>query len=294
MAIFKSQNGMLKMLKLKQISKEKELQSVVEKNLLEIFDMYFLATEYSTTFGGRIDTLAVDSAGCPVIIEYKRNKNDNVINQSLSYLKWLQLQKQEFFEMLIQKTLPKEIYSNIKIDWKNTRVICIAEAYSKFDIDTVEVVPIRIELYKYKFYEDDIIDIESVNIIDTKDEKITHNSIKKQSDDYMKLLSKGNKDIQDMFLTLRSKILELDEAIEERVTSLYIAYRLSKSFAEIHIGSKQISVFMRPIDYVNPEIEVEKISDGYNWTLNKRIYIKSIDDIEPSIRIIEQSYDDVR
>ena len=103
MAIFKEQNNSLVMLKSKSINKEKELQTLIENNLLEVFDMHFLATEYSTTFGGRIDTLAVDTSGCPVIIEYKRNKNDNVINQSLSYLKWLKSQKKEFFEMLIQK-----------------------------------------------------------------------------------------------------------------------------------------------------------------------------------------------
>ncbi len=90
MPIFKSENGKLKKLSTLSISKEKELQALVEGNLDEVLGMHFLATEYATTFGGRIDTLAVDYTGAPVIIEYKRNKNDNVINQALSYLRWLQ------------------------------------------------------------------------------------------------------------------------------------------------------------------------------------------------------------
>jgi RecB family endonuclease NucS len=45
--------------------------------------MRFLATEFQTTHGGRIDTLAIDASGAPVIIEYKWNKNDNVITQYL-------------------------------------------------------------------------------------------------------------------------------------------------------------------------------------------------------------------
>lgn len=135
MPIFKNTTGKLKKLRSIAISKEKELQNLVESNLNEVLDMHFLATEYITTFGGRIDTLAVDFNGAPVIIEYKRNKNDNVINQGLSYLKWLQAQKQEFFEMLILKTLGEGISKKLQIDWKNPRVICIAESYSKFDID---------------------------------------------------------------------------------------------------------------------------------------------------------------
>jgi RecB family endonuclease NucS len=153
MPVFTTRNGKLKKLSSQFFAKEKELQSLVEANLDELLEMYFLATEYTTTFGGRIDTLAVDYTGAPVIIEYKRNKHDNVINQGLSYLRWLQAQKVEFFEMLLIKKLGPEVAHKIQIDWKNPRVVCIAEAYSKFDIDTVEVIPMRIELFKYRNYE---------------------------------------------------------------------------------------------------------------------------------------------
>jgi len=47
----------------------------------------FLASEYSMSFGGRIDSFGIDKNGSPVIVEYKRNQNDNVINQGLSYLR---------------------------------------------------------------------------------------------------------------------------------------------------------------------------------------------------------------
>ena len=139
----------------------------MEANLIEVLDLLFLATEYTTTFGGRIDTLAVDTNGSPVIIEYKRNKNDNVINQSLSYLKWLKSQKPGFFEKLMIDKLGKDKADKIKLDWHNPRVICVAESYSKFDIDTAEVVPLRIELMKYRYYEDGIFALEPVNVPET-------------------------------------------------------------------------------------------------------------------------------
>lgn len=64
MSIFQKFDGHLKKLSAINISTEKELQTLVEKNMEEVLGMYFLATEYTTTFGGRIDTLAVEH-WCP-------------------------------------------------------------------------------------------------------------------------------------------------------------------------------------------------------------------------------------
>ncbi|OVE78553.1 hypothetical protein BVY01_05125, partial [bacterium I07] len=194
-----------------------------------VLGMHFLATEYTTTFGGRIDTLAVDYTGAPVIIEYKRNKNDNVINQGLSYLRWLQAQKIEFFEMLLIKSLGSSLADTITIDWKNPRVICIAESYSKFDIDTVEVIPMRIELFKYRYYENGIFSLEPLAVSEQKSKFSREGAIEKPTVDTTvdDLLNKGSESIKIIFEELRSKIFELDENITEKATSLYIASLVS-------------------------------------------------------------------
>lgn len=64
---------------------EKSLQSLIEQNLETFLGVRFLASEFSTgrEHGGRMDTLGLDENGCPVIIEYKRATNVNVINQGL-------------------------------------------------------------------------------------------------------------------------------------------------------------------------------------------------------------------
>ena len=49
----------------------------------------------------RIDSLGIDKNGSPCIIEFKKNQNDNVINQGLSYLRWL-LDHKADFEILCQ------------------------------------------------------------------------------------------------------------------------------------------------------------------------------------------------
>ena len=295
MPIFITENSKLKKLSTLSISKEKELQTLVENNLSEVLEMYLLASEYTTTFGGRIDTLAVDYTGAPVIIEYKKSRNDNVINQGLSYLRWLQAQKVEFFEMLLIKNLGQAVASKIDVDWKNPRVICIAESYSKFDIDTVEVIPMRIELFKYRYYDGGIFSLEPLAVSEQKSKSSSIIPVEKPSIDMTldALLVKASDLIKELFDELRSRILEIDENITEKATSLYVAYRVSKNFAEIHIGKNQLKIHLRPIEYDDPGMKVDKIPEGYNWTMDRRVYLKSSDDLEYVFSLIEQSYKDV-
>ncbi|MDX8128035.1 DUF5655 domain-containing protein [Methylomonas sp. OY6] len=295
MPVFTTQSGKLKKLSSQPFSKEKELQTLVEQNLDELLGMHFLATEYTTTFGGRIDTLAVDYTGAPVIIEYKRNKNDNVINQGLSYLRWLQAQKVEFFEMLVIKKLGAEVAQKIEIDWKNPRVVCVAEAYSKFDIDTVEVIPMRIELFKYRNYEGGIFSLEPLGVSEQKSKTSSDVPVEKTTIDTTieELTKKASPSTKEHFEDLRARIFELDENITEKATTLYVAYRVTKNFAEIHIGKNQLKVHLRPIEYNDPDSKVEKVSDSYNWTMDRRIYVKSANDLAYALKIIEESYQDV-
>lgn len=297
MPIFKVQNGTLKKLNILSLDKEKNLQSLLEANLMEVLELRFLATEYVTTAGGRIDSVAIDANGAPVIIEYKRNRNDNVINQALSYLKWLKTQKPAFFEKLVQDQLGKDVADKIKLDWNNPRVICIAERYSKFDIDTVEVVPLRIELFKYRYYEGDIFGLERVNVGDQVEKpeqtKPAGDSLEAPKSSVEILRSKGAPAVQQLFDALRERILVLDENIEEKATQFYVAFRASGNFAEVYIGKNQIKTHLRPIDYEDPKGKVEKISAGYNWTMDRRIYLDSMEELDYVMGIIEQSYKNV-
>jgi predicted transport protein len=303
MPIFKISGTKLKKLNSLPLDKEKNLQALVEANLIEVLDLLFLATEYTTTFGGRIDTLAVDTNGSPVIIEYKRNKNDNVINQSLSYLKWLKSQKPGFFEKLMIDKLGKDKADKIKLDWHNPRVICVAENYSKFDIDTAEVVPLRIELMKYRYYEDGIFALEPVNVpetaatahapmaVATGDTKSSQATDTGNSLD--NLLAKAADDTKALFAELRERIVAIDDSVTENPTGSYVGYRLGNNFAEIHIGKNQLKIHLRPIDFVDPKGMVETIPDGYNWTMNRRVYLKSASELEYVAGLIEQSYKNV-
>lgn len=298
MPIFRINGGKLKKLHAQPLDKEKSLQQLLEANLQEVLELRFLATEYTTTFGGRIDTLAVDGSGAPVIIEYKRNKNDNVINQSLSYLKWLKTQKPGFFEKLMIDKLGPQEAARIHLDWHHPRVICIAESYSKFDIDTAEVVPLRIELMRYRYYEDGVFSLEPINLPEEHVAAPVPQRASEKADEpepatMEGLLSRASPVTRELFDMLRERVRAIDESIVEKPTAFYMAFRVSNNFAEVHVGKNHLKIHLRPIDYDDPRGAVEKIPEGYNWTMDRRIYLKASADLDYVMTIVEQSYKNV-
>ena len=78
---------------------EKELQNLIEDNMEKFFGVWFLKSEYVIT-NGRMDSIGIDENNCPVIVEYKRSSNENIINQGLFYLDWL-LDHKDAFHMLV-------------------------------------------------------------------------------------------------------------------------------------------------------------------------------------------------
>lgn len=135
---------------------EKGLHTLMEKNLECFLGIRFVAGEYSTgkNHHGRIDTLGLDENGCPVILEYKRHTNENVINQGLYYLDWL-LDHKADFKLLVLKRYGEQAADNL--EWGGARVLCIAGEFTKFDLHAVAQIGRNIELIRYRFFSDDLI-----------------------------------------------------------------------------------------------------------------------------------------
>ena len=143
---------------------EKSLQSLIEQNLETFLGVRFLASEFSTgrEHGGRMDTLGLDENGCPVIIEYKRATNVNVINQGLFYLDWLVTHRGDF-EMLVLKAFGQEAAQSV--EWTSPRLICIAGDFSKYDEHAIKQMNHNIELIRYMRFGDDLLLLEQVNAV---------------------------------------------------------------------------------------------------------------------------------
>jgi hypothetical protein len=146
--LFKVSNGSVQELQGASIAVEKTLQTLIENHLEAFLGIRFLKTEHPTgkTHGGRIDTLGIDENGSPVIIEYKRALNENVINQGLFYLDWLMDHKAEF-ELLVMKKLGDKAAD--AIEWSAPRLLCIASDFTRYDEHAVQQINRNIELIRY-------------------------------------------------------------------------------------------------------------------------------------------------
>ena len=131
------------------VALEKSLQQQMEQNLETLLGVRLLGSEYATgpKHGGRIDTLGIDENANPVIIEYKRATNDNVINQGLFYLDWLLDHQAEFELLVINRLGPKAAKT---VDWSSPRLVCIAGGFTRYDEHAVQQINRNIELVRYR------------------------------------------------------------------------------------------------------------------------------------------------
>ncbi|MHA1658581.1 MAG: DUF5655 domain-containing protein [Promethearchaeota archaeon] len=275
---------------------EKSLQTLIERNLESLLGVRFLGTEYSTgkKHGGRIDTIGIDENGCPVIIEYKRSVNENVINQGLYYLDWLLDHKGEF-ELLVMKAFGKEISENI--EWRFPRLLCIAGDFTKYDIYAVDQINRNIELIRYRKFGIDLLLFDLVKV--TSGQESVDIGKKKQRTDSRSMeetIGSLKEELRDRYENLRSFILTLGDDVQTKFLKYYEAFKKIKNFVclEVHPQNKTILLYIK----VNPSSikleegftrDVRKI--GHFGTGDLEIRITSKDDIEKAKNLIAKSYE---
>jgi predicted transport protein len=219
---------------------EKSLQSLIERNLEQLLGVRFLATEHGTgrKHAGRIDTLGIDENGSPVIIEYKRAMNENVINQGLFYLDWLMDHKAEFKLLVMERYGADEAG---RIDWSSPRLLCIAGDFTRYDEHAVQQMNRSIDLIRYRRFGDDLLLLELVNAVSGEDGSAStpgrgaaSGSGKVSSGNTYKTVTQSLQDLSqeltDLYEELRAFIHALGDDVQEKTLKLYVAFRRIKNF----------------------------------------------------------------
>jgi len=280
------------------VAVEKSLQNLIERHLEALLGVRFLASEYSTgrTHGGRIDTLGIDENGFPVIIEYKRSLNENVINQGLFYLNWLVDHKGEF-ELLIWKSFGAE--AGEQIDWSNPRLICIAGDFTKYDEHAVQQINRNIELLRYRRYENGLLLLELVNAVSAQEVGQTASPSSPTKTTYKivsEYLEGSPSSLQDLFYELEAFLIALGDDVQKKATKLYFAYKRIKNFAcvEVHPKNHQLLIFVK-VDPDTVELEPGFTRDvreiGHFGTGDLEIRIENREDLEKAKALIVSSYE---
>ena len=278
---------------------EKSLQTLIERNLDTFLGVRFLASEFNTgrDHGGRMDTLGLDENGCPVIIEYKRATNVNVINQGLFYLDWLVTHRGDF-EMLVLKTFGKEAAQSV--EWTNPRLICIAGDFSKYDEHAIKQMNRNIELIRYMRFGGDLLLLEQVNAVSAStnssgaspSDGVSRNRTKTVSN----YLEQADQRLKDRYEALREYVINLGDDVQAKVLKDYFAFKRIKNFAcvVVHARTRDLLVYVK----VDPETiqldkgftrDVRKI--GHFGTGDLEIKITSESDFERAKPLIERSYE---
>lgn len=296
MPLFKVEGKNVRRILPKDLDLEKNLQRVVEENLEEVLGVTFLYHEYPTSFGGRMDTLGIDADGAPCIIEYKRGQNESVINQGLSYLRWLLDHKADFERLCAEMGIRKSI------DWDSPRVICIASSYNKFDSDTAELLPIKIELLRYQMYEGNMFSIEpqggqkvklSMSDIVGKAKPTKQSGMQKQYT-VEERLAGVRPEVIEAFNMLREQILALDETIDEQPKKLYVAYKLARNFTDLIVMKSKLVVALN-VKYGSIEDPDGLLRDmrhqGHWGNGDYEIIVTGPNDVAQAMYFIRQSYE---
>jgi len=297
--IFRIRNEAVHEIKGTSIAIEKSLQKLIEKNLESFLGVRFLATEYNTgkTHGGRIDTLGFDENGCPVIIEYKRALNENVVNQGLFYLDWLFDHKGDF-ELLVQKKLGKKEAE--EIEWNTPRLLCIAGDFTKYDEHATQQINRNIELIRYRYYNNELLLLELVNATttqnDTENVKTKGTKIVGDYKTVSDYLAQSDSEFQDRFDALRTFLLALGDDVQMKTLKYYFAFKRIKNFAcvEVHPQTKEIVAHVK-VDPDSVTLENGFTRDvrnkGHYGTGDLQIIISSDVDIEKAKPLLIKSYE---
>ena len=301
--LFKVSDGSVQELQGASIAVEKTLQTLIENHLEAFLGIRFLKTEHTTgkTHGGRIDTLGIDENGSPVIIEYKRALNENVINQGLFYLDWLMDHKAEF-ELLVMKKLGDKAAGSI--DWSAPRLLCIASDFTRYDEHAVQQINRNIELIRYRRYGSELILFELVNaaISQAQSEIIAssdNGQRQKGAHQYKtapELLEQSPSEVRDRFEALKAFLLALGDDVQLKVLKYYFAFRRIKNFAcvEVHPQNKRIILFVK-VDPFSTNLEEGFTRDvhnvGHYGTGDLEITIQNDEDLERAKPLLLKSYE---
>jgi len=294
--LFQLQSDAVRELRAESIDIEKSLQSLMEKHLESFLGVRFLATEYVTgkAHGGRIDTLGLDDNNCPVIIEYKRALNENVISQGLFYLDWL-MDHQGEFTLQVMKSLGQEWVD--KIDWSGPRLLCIAGDFTRYDEYAVLQIPRNIELLRYRRYGGDLLLLELVrasNTVPNQRRSHTGGATKaKQPAAATAATDVASTAIQDVWEALKAFLEALGDDVQMKELEHYVAFRRLKNFACVKLHLKDLQVWARldPSSVALEEGFTRDVSQiGHAGTGDLEIRIKNATDLARAQPLLLRSY----
>lgn len=286
------------------VALEKSLQTLIERNMEAFLGVRFLASEFQTTNGGRMDSLGIDENGSPVIVEYKRASNENVINQGLFYLDWLMDHRRDFEWLVLERFGAEEAKA---VDWTTPRLVCIAGDFTKYDAHAVNQMNRNIALVRYRRFGDELLLFELLTSaserppreipfgVDTQGDAATARPRQTQKT-VTQYLADADQDLLDLYEATKAYLLALGDDVELKTLDNYVAFRRLKNFACVEVKPKirHLKVFLK-VDPSTVELQLGFTRDvrniGHFGTGDLEVIVTDPATFERAKPLMERSYD---
>ncbi len=301
MPIFRIKDSKLNLVKEKRIDLEKHIQKLTEENLDIIFGWEFVASEFQVN-NFFIDTLTFDPESKSfIIIEYKKDKSFSVIDQGVAYLSQM-LDNQANFILEYNERLDKNLKRK-NIDWSQSRVVFIADSFTRYQQNAIGFKDLPIELWEIKLFENNLVSYSQLK------PPTLQGSIKTLTKD--KTIQKISKEIiyplsHHLDRIKNIKIKELFEKISEEIKNLGKVEEISRKygigywrdsikFIETLFYQNRLTLRIRIRGYkINDPKHLTKelnIKDDYWKKIYKDIVLTSSDQIPDVMSLIKQAYE---
>lgn len=303
MNLYKIDGKSLKAVSQSSFKLEKEIQSLIEENLSEIFNLQFVKSEF-TIKNFRIDTLGYNKETKSfVIIEYKKDRNFSVIDQGYTYMS-LMLNNKADFVLEYNENCNTQLRKD-DIDWSQSRVIFISPHFTEYQKHSVNFRDVPFELWEIKPYEDNLIGLvehkttsdESISTITDNNNSSVVSQVSKEvkvyDEEYHFNKNKNrNEKIVELYKQLKDRILNLPN-VEVSPKGTYISFRNKRPFVDVVIYNEGLYTIinMKKGTLNDPEKLMKDVSDKGHWgngDYSTTIYPDT--DLDYVMFLINQSY----
>lgn len=303
--LFENNKGKLKGVQEKDFKLEKEIQTLVEKNLDTLLGYEFLATEFVIE-SFRFDSVAFDrDNNAFVIIEYKKGRNESLVDQGLAYLNTLLTRKADF--VLLYNEVKGGSRLAKDFDWSQTKLVFVSPKFTPYQLKSVAFKDFgNFHLFEIKQFANGLVQFVEREVersvtanLETAGPKSELATIKKEIVVHTEEehLSKGSETVAELYDQLKQKIMDLGD-IKIEPKQLYIAFKAMTNVCDVTIQKNEILIMLNlndgELEDNNHFSRLMKDSDGKrigHWgNGDYQCRLKDPDELDYLMTLIRQSY----
>jgi predicted transport protein len=303
MKLFSLHKNVLRSLSTNNFKLEREIQTVVENNLEQLFNLQFVKTELKIK-DFRIDTLGYDKETKSfVIIEYKKERNFSIIDQGYTYMSLMLNNKSDF--ILEYNENCGETLKRDNIDWTQSKVIFVSPNFSEYQKHSINFKDVPFELWEIARYENDLIGLiqhknnskESISSIGSGENNDIVNSVSKEikiyDEEYHLTQSRVKEQTKDIYFNLKERVLNLGGDITIVPRKTYVSYKRKTNFLDIHFLKDGLWcwVNIKKGELDDPKAITRDVSSiGHYGNGDYELWINEESDLDYMMFLINQSY----